>query len=396
MPNYTDTWIIIWIITNYIKNSIISVCYGGLMSMFSSMLGSEESLFRDPIPLDYDYMPKLVPYREKQQQQIALCIKPLLAERNGRNILIHGAPGIGKTVATRHILKELGEETEQVVPIYINCWQKNTTFKIIMEICEQLDYKFTHNKKSDELFNILRDILNKKAAVIVLDEVDKMEDVDFIYMALEEIYRKSLILITNHKEWLLDLDSRIKSRLTAELLEFMPYSKEETSGILQERLKYAFVPDVWENNAFEKAAAKSYELRDIRTGLYLLKEAGNAAEDKASRKINMDHVEAAIKKFDEFYIKKKDSLEDESKFILQLVKKNSGKKIGDLFKEYVKEGGAGGYKTFQRKISSLAENKYISVKKIGGGTGGNTTIVTHFGSVTTLDAFDKKKEQKSE
>ena len=89
MPNYTDTWIIIWIITNYIKNSIISVCYGGLMSMFSSMLGSEESLFRDPIPLDYDYMPKLVPYREKQQQQIALCIKPLLAERNGRNILIH-------------------------------------------------------------------------------------------------------------------------------------------------------------------------------------------------------------------------------------------------------------------------------------------------------------------
>ena len=57
--------------------------------MFSSMLGSEESLFRDPIPLDYDYMPKLVPYREKQQQQIALCIKPLLAERNGRNILIH-------------------------------------------------------------------------------------------------------------------------------------------------------------------------------------------------------------------------------------------------------------------------------------------------------------------
>ncbi|MFO8015632.1 MAG: AAA family ATPase [Candidatus Woesearchaeota archaeon] len=351
------------------------------MGMFKDMLGSGESLFRDHVPLDYHYVPKLVPYRQTQERQVSLCIRPLMEKRNGRNLFIYGPPGVGKSVVCKHLLRSLEEEDiEDVVPIYINCWKKNTFFKIILEICDALGYKFTHNKKTDELFNIVKDMLNKKSVVFVLDEADKLEEQDFIYNILEEIYRKTIILITNHKDWIVNLDDRIKSRLTAEILQFNPYSKEETDGIMRERLKYAFVPGAWDEDAFRTAAEKAYQLGDIRTGLYMLKEAGNAAEDAASRKITAEHVQKAIQKFDDFNIKKPDELDDDAKFILEVVKKNAGKRIGDIYKEYQKAGGEAVYKTFQRKISNLARNKFISAKKITGGAEGSTTILTHTGS----------------
>lgn len=380
--------------TPWRKNYKNSLGTQRFMGMFKDMLGSQESLFLDPIPLDFDFIPKLVPYREAQQHQIATCIKPLFAERNGRNIFIYGPPGVGKTVACRHILRELEDETDAIIPIYINCWQKNTSYKIALELCSILGYRFTHNKKTDDLFRIVKDILNKKAAVIVFDEVDKLEESDFIYTLLEDVYKKTVILIANHKEWIVGLDARIKSRLTAEMLEFGPYNKEETAGILRERSAFAFVPGTWDADALTYAVECAYRLKDIRAGLYLLKEAGNAAEDAASKKITKEHVSIAIQKFEEFSIKKKDSLADETRFILELVKKNSGMRIGDMFKIYQQEGGESVYKTFSRHINKLGDSRFVSLKKIMGGPEGNTTIVTHTGQgMTTLSDFSDAAEK---
>jgi cell division control protein 6 len=175
---------------------VISLVLGVKMGLFNSMLKDNESLFKDEIALDYEYLPKILPYREKEQRQIAECIKPLLQKRNARNVFVYGAPGIGKTAATKHILRDLENETDEVIPIYINCWKKNTTYRIAYEICEFLECRFLQNKKTDELLKMARDILNKKSVVFVFDEVDKLEDFDFLYSILEDIYRKSIILIT--------------------------------------------------------------------------------------------------------------------------------------------------------------------------------------------------------
>lgn len=347
------------------------------MNLFKDMLGAEESLFRDQIALDYDYLPKLLPYREKEQFHIANCIKPLLNKVNARNLFIFGAPGIGKTAAMRHVLRDLENETDEIIPIYINCWKTNTSHKIIVYICEQLGYQFTINKRTEELFDIVKQITNKKSAVFVFDEVDKLEDFGFLYFILEEIYRKSIFLITNFKNSLQNLDDRIRSRLTAELLEFRPYNEKETKGILKQRLKYAFVPGVWEDDSFNLVAERTSEIEDIRSGLYLLKEAGLAAEEQASKKINLDHVKKAIQKLDEFSIKEKSDLEQESRNILEIVKNNSNKRIGDLYDVYKKYNGALSYKSFQRKIEKLQKNKFIFIERTMGGKQGNTTIVKY-------------------
>lgn len=357
------------------------------MGLFKDILKDGESLFTNEIALDYDYLPKLLPYRETQQRYVVNCIKPLFHDRNGKNVFIYGAPGIGKTAAVRFILRDLEEETEDVFPIYINCWQKNTTFKIVNEICSQLGYRLTHNKKTDELFEIVKNIVNKKACVFAFDEIDKLEDLDFLYMILEDVYKKSVILITNYKSWLTDLDERIKSRLVADVLEFKTYNLTETRGILKQRMGYAFVPNVWEDSAFEQIVRKSAELEDIRSGLHMMKEAGLSAEGRASKKINDDDAKVAIKKMDEFSIKKSTDLLEDENMVLDIIKNNSGRKIGDLYKVYKNNGGKLVYKSFQRKIEKLAKNKFVTVEKKTGGEGGSTSIVYYKNEAKTLDEF---------
>lgn len=339
------------------------------------MLKDSESIFADPIALDYDYVPKLMPYREKEQFAIATCIKPLFSHRNGKNVFVYGKPGIGKTLAIKHIIQELEDETDDIYPIYVNCWQKNTTYKVLLEVCDQLGYKFTQNKKTEELFKIVQDIVNKKSAVFVFDEVDKSEELDVLYTLVEGIYRKTIIMITNFKSWMDNLDMRVKSRLTPELIEFAPYNQKETEGILRNRMQYAFQKEVWDENAFAKVVQKSADLQDIRSGLYIMKEAGNTAEERSSRLIEVNDVDLAIKKLDEFSIKKSTDLDDESQKILEIARANSGQKIGELFKIYETSGGSMTYKTFQRKIEKLSKGKFITTEKIAGGKEGKTTMI---------------------
>lgn len=355
-----------------------------MASLFSNMLSSDETLFKNELALDFEFVPKLIPFRESQQHYVAQCIKPLFQKRNGRNLVIHGAPGIGKTVAIKHVFRDLEETTEEIVPIYINCWQKNTTYKIFDEICHELGWAFTQNKNTAELLKIIEAKSKNKAIVLAFDEIDKAEDYDFLYLLLERLISKTIILITNFSDWLKDLDVRIKSRLVPDQLEFKQYSAEETVQILKQRLDYAFFPGVWETDALQLIGDKTAMYKDIRTGLTMLKEAGFAAEAQSSRKIKKEHAEKALEKVAYMTPKKEDKLEDDLQSILLLAKKHSPSKIGDLYKKYVADGGSGAYRTFQRKIDKLATNKFITVKKITGGAEGTTSIIS---TEKTLEDF---------
>jgi cell division control protein 6 len=346
------------------------------MGLYDDLLKGGESLFKNEYALEYSFLPRNVPFRDPQQKYLASCIKPLLMEHNGRNVLVHGPPGVGKTVALKHLLSELEESnelTDKIFPIYINCWHKNTTYKVVLELCDQVGYAFVQNKNTEDLFKIVTQILNKKSAVIVFDEIDKAEDTDFLYILAETLFRKTMLLVTNYKSWLLELDDRIRSRLMLEQIEFPNYDKEEIEGILRERIPYAFSTDCVDDAALKVISKKAAELKDLRIGLFLLRESTLVAEEKGSRNITAEYATLALGKIDQFTIKSTDELDDESKLILKIVRDYSGKKIGDLFKTYEKLGGKSSYKTFQRKITKLEEGRFISLERTH--AGGNTTIV---------------------
>ena len=183
------------------------------MGVFKDFLKDSESLFLNAVALDPEFMPKEIPYREQQQHYIAECIKPLFQGRSGKHLFITGKPGIGKTLAVKHLFRELEDETNEVLPLYINCWKRDTSFRIVSDICEQIGYTWTHNKKTDELFQDIVKILNKKSVVLCLDECDKAKELDILYTFLEDVYKKTILFITNNDGWLASLDSRLRSRL---------------------------------------------------------------------------------------------------------------------------------------------------------------------------------------
>ena len=90
------------------------------MGVFDSMLKSGETLFLNELALDFSFQPKLLLHREKEQFAIANAIRPLFSERTGKNMLVYGRPGIGKTLAVKHVFKELEEEHDSVLPLYVN------------------------------------------------------------------------------------------------------------------------------------------------------------------------------------------------------------------------------------------------------------------------------------
>ncbi|MBS3163224.1 AAA family ATPase [Candidatus Woesearchaeota archaeon] len=342
------------------------------MSLFKDVLKDSESLIIDEIALDFEYIPKILKHRENEQKYVAECIKPLLQERNGKNLFIFGKSGVGKTAAIKWILRDLENETD-VIPVYINCWKTETNYKIINEICRQIGYKYVLNKKTDELIRDVSKILNKKSAVLVFDEVDKLIEQGVIYSLVEDIYKKTIILITNNKDFLSHIDQRVRSRLILESLEFKPYNKEETRSILKERTDYALVKDVFDDASFNLIADRAFELGDIRTGLHLIREAVMIAENNSCKNVKKEFIEEAIKKLDDFKVKDND-LDAREKLMIELVKLNPGKNIKELHTIFTTSGDEIPYRTFFEKIKKLEKKGALTTKETEG-TAGKATIV---------------------
>lgn len=355
------------------------------MTIFDSLLKSGETLFANELALDFSFQPKLLLHREKEQFAIANTLRPLFAERTGKNMLIYGRPGIGKTVAVKHVFREIEEEHEEVLPLYVNCWQHNSTYKISIALCDLIGYKFYQNKKTTEIFKDLQSRFNKTAIAFCFDEVDKLEDFDFLYTVLEEVYRKSILLISNYKEWYTTLDERLRSRLQPELLEFREYSPAEIHDILVQRLSFAFHAGVFQDAAFDAVVHHTIAQSDIRAGLHTLRLAAEAAEEASARVVTPAHVAAVLEKSGEAYMKDPLELDDDCQQILVIVKAEDGQKIGDLFKKYEVAGGKQSYKTFTRKIHLLSSAGFISLEKVAG-AGGNSTLL-HYQPMKRLTEY---------
>lgn len=347
------------------------------MSLFDNILGNNESLFTDELALDYEYLPRLLPYREDQQHYIASCIKPLLQGRNGKNLLITGQPGIGKTAATRFVLRELEEQglDDNIYLIYINCWKKETPHKAALEICSLIGYKYTQDKSTDQLLKETARIINKKAAVFVFDEIDKMQEFSLLYNLLDEINKKTILLITNEQSFISSLDSRISSRLSAELLEFKPYNLEETLGILKQRAEHAFIPGCWQKEALSKIAEAAFNKQDIRQGLFLLRESALIAESASSRQINTQHASQAIFKLPAIKMISSNSIDKEALLVLNLVKQHSGKSSKEIYELY-NQASNKSFRTFHRKLKELASNKMIAIYNTN--IKGINTAIVHY------------------
>jgi orc1/cdc6 family replication initiation protein len=302
----------------------------------------DESIF------DETFIPERLVARKGQIEEIARCLKPAKSGKSIKNLYVYGPPGVGKTLVTRWILKENFEKNS----VYVNCWNKRTSHKIMEEILLQLGLAVHGKEATSDL--IKRFMVLKKKLLVCLDESDHMKDTDILY----DLSRSScgLVLISNQAFALSEIDNRIKSSLFLNEVQFRPYSKEEILEILRERASYGFRQGSISENLLSIVAGMSNG--DARIGLQTLKVAAKDAESKNLEVITLEEIKAAAKcarKYRLSYLLGK--LNDHQRTLYEILKKCGTIHSGDLFEKYRKSTDQTivqrSYRNYMQKMEEL-------------------------------------------
>ncbi len=98
----------------------------------------DQTLFRDREVFEFTFVPDQLNHRDDQLRELAFLVRPVLRGGSPESAVLRGPPGTGKTTTVRRFFAEIEEETEQIVPVYVNCQQHRTEFSVFSCIFEKL------------------------------------------------------------------------------------------------------------------------------------------------------------------------------------------------------------------------------------------------------------------
>ncbi len=202
--------------------------------------------------------------------------------------------------------------------------------------------------KMDRLQRHLKDT----PLVLALDEIDQPspKERNSILYNLSEMQNVGLICICNSRQFLFDLDQRIKSRLNVTQIEFKPYSVSDLVYILTLRAETALVPRTWGKALLERISEMAEG--DARVAIQTLKNAAYYAEKDCATGIKLEHVEKAWK--DARFIKKTyllNKLTADHRLLFDIIKSRKETLSNQLWEEYLSEARS-------REIPPIASRTY--------------------------------------
>jgi archaeal cell division control protein 6 len=320
-----------------------------------------------------EYIPEILPGREKEIKDISYNFKIALDGRKPQNLLVYGPPGTGKTAVIKHITKELEDYSNKVKIVHINCWHIGTRYGIIAEMARKIGFMAPMKGVSiEEIFTRISEIIQKKRiiVIVILDEMDKLissghGEVLYDLSRMNEVYnvKISLVGIINELNLITTLDPRIRSSVINSDVEFKPYTVPQLKEILIRRAKYAFKE--FDEDAIGLAAAYGYKLNgDARISISILLNAGRIAEKNDWGILNVKSVEEAFKS--KSYIMRKVEkneiqLNPEEKKIVNILKKGEITS-GELYKKLPDMNE----RTIRNYIKKLEETGLIELKEVVG------------------------------
>jgi len=257
---------------------------------------AKATIFRDVTVLSPHFVPKILPFRDLQINEIVSILSPALKGQKPRNLILYGKTGTGKTCTIKKVMEEFQGIAKNQSMHYLNCRIYNSRYRILQKILRPYVPELEKTGFGlPFLYEKLLEILNKEhQMVIILDEIDMIKDLDELVYTLTRINDEttaggaSIIGISNKLSFKDALDPRSKSSL---------YETEQLQQILFQRIEEGFEKDVIEKSAINLTAAlTAQESGDARYALKLLVKAGEMAEAKGKVKVTDEDVEAARRK----------------------------------------------------------------------------------------------------
>ncbi len=369
------------------------------------------SVFLDRNIIMPHYTPKELPFREQQILEISGIISSSLAGQRPDNVFIYGKIGTGKTVTARHVLCQLeefaGKNNSRVACAYINCRNHNSKYKVLLKALKKFYPEgqfigFSAAFVYEKLVEYAQG--NETQIILVLDEIDKVKDLDDLMYALtrcNDEFEKggvSVIGISNHVFFKDRLDGRTKSSLCEHEIVFHPYNAQELVAILRQRAEKAFKPGIVGEEAINLASAiAAQESGDARRAVMLLLRAGEIADREKLQKITDAEVRKAKTRVEEEIIFNMIStLPEQEQLVLYSIarmtlEKKGVKRItglqekgvffsGDVFESY--QEIAKGFREnivsarwYREYISELETYGLIITTSSGKGIRGNTRLI---------------------
>jgi len=300
------------IYNNYSQTGLVTNMQKGvdLDDIFDRFLKPKTPIFKERDALRATYIPDFLPHRDREIQQLANILGPIMAGDIPSNAFLYGKPGSGKTVVTKYVIKHLHEKAADAgikfEYSFINCQMIDTPYRVYATLCDTVavDTEIaTTGLSTDEIFNKFSEKLEELDLhlTIILDEVDLL-----LKKASKSLYgltrintdllnsKVSIIGITNNVSFKEQIDARIRSTLTEQEIVFSPYTATQLRDILEERSRIGFYDDVVTSSAIERASGiAASEHGDARRALDLLRVAGEVAETNQEQKVTADHVKKA-------------------------------------------------------------------------------------------------------
>ncbi len=262
------------------------------------------TVFKDRNLITPHYTPNELPFREKQIEEIAKNLSLCLHNKRPDNFFLYGKTGTGKTSVTKNVISQLSDFAFQkklpVTAKYINCRNHNSKYRVLIKLVKDLyvNENFLGFSAAFVYEKVLDFARKGNHLIIVLDEIDKVKDLDELIYGLsrgnDELNGSggiTIIGISNNLRFKERLDPRTKSSLCEQEMVFPPYNAEELKKILSKRVEVAFKKNVVEESAINLAAAfAAQESGDARTAVMLLLRAGEIVDKKKSFKVTDEEV----------------------------------------------------------------------------------------------------------
>lgn len=350
---------------------------------------SADAIFRDEKFLYPEFVPERLPHRDAQIDEMVHAFQPVLKGGKPQNLFVFGSSGTGKTVTVKYVLRELEEFSDRAKGLYLNCFEFNTRQAVLNQACAFLGVPVPRRGiATDEVYSEFLSALKKAdfTPIIVLDELDQLARSNnasaILYDLLRVVeFQKSRLgvaIISNDAELTAKLDSRVRSSLLHNPIEFKQYTPAQLKEILKERAKYAFQDSALEKDVINLAAAHAAKNNgDARLAIESLLRAGRNAVREGSSRVRISHIRAA---FDSIHSrpldKAKDFLDPHEKTILKLLSKEDSIFSGKLFEAFSeKTKNALSQRSFRKKLNRLESLKLISLELKEKDMRGRTRIV---------------------
>lgn len=271
------------------------------------------SIFDNLDVLHDGYVPDELMEREEEEEKMLRALMPIANGDTPTNTFIYGDSGAGKTVATRMLLDELKEDTQEfddvdVRIVWQNC-QDRTSYETAVGLVNNFrdadDQLPEQGYSRSAIYNKLWDAIENCDAthvVFVLDEVDSLGTDDKLLYQLPRARSNNnlkhtkigLIGISNDFTYRENLSASVSSSLCEKEIYFQPYDANQLRPILKQHAEKAFVNGALDDVIIPRIAAlAAKDTGSARHALDILRQAGDVAISHDSPTVTDQHVEAA-------------------------------------------------------------------------------------------------------